>query len=110
MVLLLPLLMLFYATGGFVAFICLGIAGMLLISTITVTTVMAQEFLPRHLGMVSGWMVGFSVGMGGIGVTLLGAIADTWGVPMAMKAIVFLPILAFLCTLPVKEPSGRMKG
>ena len=48
-------------------------------------------------------MVGFSVGVSGIGVTLLGAIADTWGVPVAMKAIILLPVVGFLVTLPVKD-------
>lgn len=43
------------------------------------TTVMAQALLPQHLGMASGMMVGFSMSAGGIGVTLLGTIADTWG-------------------------------
>jgi len=105
-----PLLVLFYITGGLVAFFSLGIAGMLLISTISVTTVMAQEFLPRHLGMVSGLMVGFAVGMGGIGVTLLGAVADTWGVPTAMKVIIVLPVLAFLLTLPVEDSPKQKRG
>jgi len=110
MVMMVPLLVLFYITGGLVAFFSLGIAGMLLISTISVTTVMAQEFLPRHLGMVSGLMVGFAVGMGGIGVTLLGAVADTWGVPTAMKVIIVLPVLAFLLTLPVKDSPKQKRG
>ena len=59
----------------------LEFAGMILISSFTVTVVMAQALLPRHLGMASGLMVGFAVGTGGIGVTLLGTIADHWGVP-----------------------------
>jgi FSR family fosmidomycin resistance protein-like MFS transporter len=103
MVVLTPLLLLFYNVGGLTAFICLAIAGMLLISTITVTTVMGQMLLPQHLGMVSGLMVGFSVGVSGIGVTLLGAVADIWGVPVAMKVIILLPVVGFLVTLPVKD-------
>jgi len=103
MIVLTPLLILFYTMGGLIAFVCLGIAGMLLISTITVTTVMAQALLPHHLGMVSGLMIGFAVGVSGIGVILLGVIADTWGVPVAMKAIILLPVIGFLVTLPVKD-------
>jgi MFS transporter, FSR family, fosmidomycin resistance protein len=98
-----PLLIVFYTVGGWVAFVSLAIAGVLLISSITVTTVMGQMLLPQHLGMVSGLMVGFAVGMSGIGVTLLGAIADTWGVPVAMKVILVLPVVGFLVTLPVKD-------
>ena len=103
MLVMTPLLILFYNTAGLIAFICLGITGMLLISTITVTTVMAQTLLPHHLGMVSGLMIGFAVGVSGIGVTLLGVVADTWGVPVAMKAIILLPLVGFIVTLPVQD-------
>jgi hypothetical protein len=37
-------------------------------------------------------------------VTLLGMIADAWGVPMAMKSIFALPFIAFILTLLVKYP------
>ena len=107
MIVLTPLLILFYNVGGLTAYICLAIAGVLLISTITVTTVMGQMLLPQHLGMVSGLMVGFSVGVSGIGVTLLGAVADTWGVPAAMKAVILLPVVGLLVTLPVKDSLKR---
>jgi FSR family fosmidomycin resistance protein-like MFS transporter len=43
---------------------------------------------------------------GGLGVTLLGMIADTWGVPMALKTIFILPLiglrLSFLLEYPLK--------
>ncbi len=65
---------------------------------------MGQAVLPQHLGMASGMMVGFTMSAGGVGVTLLGAIADQWGVPMAMKAILALPLIAFLLSLMVKYP------
>ena len=99
-----PPLLLFYYSSGIMAFILLGIAGMVLISTFALTTVMAQALLPQHLGMASGMMVGFTISAGGIGVTLLGAIADTWGVPMALKAVFALPLIAFGLGLLVKYP------
>jgi FSR family fosmidomycin resistance protein-like MFS transporter len=105
-----PLLLLFYNSTGFIAFILLGIAGMVLISTFGLTTVMAQALLPQHLGMASGMMVGFTISVGGIWVTFLGTIADTWGVPMAMKTIFALPIVAFILALFVKYPMKRQEG
>lgn len=107
LVLSFPLLLLFYYSSGFMSFVILGIAGMVLISTFALTTVMAQAILPQHLGIASGMMVGFTISAGGIGVTLLGAIADTWGVPMAVKAVFVLPLIAFALTLPVKYPQER---
>ncbi len=99
-----PLLLLFYYSSGFISFILLGIAGMVLISSFALTTVMGQAVLPQHLGMASGMMVGFTMSAGGIGVTLLGIIADSWGVPMAMKTILILPLIASGLALMVKYP------
>ena len=100
-----PLLLLFYYySSGIMAFVLLGISGMVLISTFALTTVMGQALLPQHLGIASGMMVGFTISAGGIGVTLLGTIADTWGVPMAIKAIFALPLIAFGLALLVKYP------
>jgi FSR family fosmidomycin resistance protein-like MFS transporter len=99
-----PLLLLFYRSSGLMAFVFLGLSGMVMISTFALTTVMAQLLLPQNLGMASGMMVGFSMSAGGIGVTLLGTIADTWGVPMAMKVIFALPLIAFGLSSLLKYP------
>ena len=100
-----PLLLLFYYShNNLIAFLSLGIAGMVLISTFSPSIVMAQILLPQHLGMAAGLMVGFAVGTGGLGVTFLGTIADIWGVPMAMKTILAMPIIAFGISLLVKYP------
>ena len=104
-----PLLLLFYYVlfhygSGLMAFILLGASGMVLISTFALTTVMGQALLPQNLGMASGMMVGFTISAGGLGVTLLGTIADAWGVPVAIKAIFALPLVAFGLALLVKYP------
>jgi FSR family fosmidomycin resistance protein-like MFS transporter len=91
------------------AFVLLGIAGMVLISTFALTTVMGQALLPQNLGIASGMMVGFTISAGGIGVTLLGVIADNWGVPMAIKAIFALPLIAFGLGLLIKYPLEKAK-
>jgi len=105
-----PLLLLFYYSSGFMSFIFLGIAGMVLISTFALTTVMGQALLPQNLGMASGMMVGFTISAGGIGVTLLGVIADTWGVPMAIKTIFAFPLIAFGLGLLIKYPLNKKTG
>jgi FSR family fosmidomycin resistance protein-like MFS transporter len=97
-------LILFLISSGFVLFVLLAITGMVLISTSTVSMVMAQTLLPRYLGMASGLMVGFAMGTGGIGVTLLGIIADHWGIPMALRSIITLPLIGFVITLLIKYP------
>lgn len=93
-----------FVARGILLFVALGAVGTVLISSFTVTVVMAQQILPRNLGIASGLMVGFAIGTGGLGVTILGAVADHFGVPTALHAIMLLPIAGFLLSLPIRYP------
>ncbi len=90
---------LMFIVKGYLLFFVLGLQGFLLISTFSVTVVMAQRLLPKNLGIASGLMVGFAIGTGGIGVTLLGVIADNFSVPAALKSILVLPLIGFILSL-----------
>ena len=94
-------------TTGALLFVSLFVVGMILVSTFSVTVVMAQNLLPKNLGVASGLMVGFAIGTGGIGVTLLGVVADNFGVPFALRSTVILPVVGFLLTLILKYPVGE---
>lgn len=96
------ILPLIFVSQGIWLFITLGLLGMVIISTFSVTVVMAQTLMPRRLGIASGIMVGFAIGAGGICVTLLGVLADLYGVPLALKSITVLPFIGFLLTLTLK--------
>ncbi|HAA04110.1 MAG TPA: MFS transporter [Syntrophobacteraceae bacterium] len=106
--LLFPLL--FYAQG-YLLLVVVTLLGTILISTFSVTVVMGQNLFPDNLGVASGLLVGFAIGAGGIGVTLLGIIADHFGVYFALKCIGVLPLAGFLLSLllryPVKQPLPR---
>ena len=95
-------------SNGAMLFVSLGLVGMTLISSFTVTIVMAQGLLPNNLGVASGLMAGFAIGTGGIGVTLLGLVADQFGVPTALKSIWILPVLGLIISLFIKYPSGKL--
>lgn len=98
----LPLMFVPYIANSYLLFVVLGLEGMILVSTFSVTIVMAQRLLPNRLGVASGLMVGFAIGTGGIGVTLLGIVADNFGVPVALESIMILPFIGFLLSLIVK--------
>lgn len=104
--LILPLI---FIVDGYMLFVVLVLLGMTLISTFTVTVVMAQQLLPTNLGVASGLMVGFAIGAGGICVTLLGVIADYFGVPVALKSIMILPLVGFLLSAFLRYPEGGKK-
>jgi FSR family fosmidomycin resistance protein-like MFS transporter len=104
MILTTPLLfLLLQATGGWV-FVVIFFIGIILISSFSVTVVMGQRILANRLGMASGLMLGFVIGMGGIGAGLLGIVADTWGILTVMKIVSIMPLAGFFPVLFVSYP------
>lgn len=79
-------------------------AGFFIIGSFATTIVLAQSLMPNNVGMASGLTIGFSVGLGGFGVTILGVLADTYGLPFTMNIITWLPIAAALVALRIPVP------
>ncbi len=104
MLVLLPLLWAFLGVQDTAAFVLLGLAGAVLVSSFSVTIVMAQHLLPDRLGMASGLMVGFAIGTGGIAATVLGSVADVWGVLRVLQITASLPLLGLLLGLAIPYP------
>ncbi len=101
-----PLTVGFLLARGALAFLLLGALGFVLISTFSVSVVLAQAYLPRRLGMASGLIVGFAIGTGGLGVALLDWVADRWGLPLALGVTALMPFLGFLASLFLPEPGS----
>jgi FSR family fosmidomycin resistance protein-like MFS transporter len=87
--------------------IALAGVGISVISTFGVTMVMSQEYLPRHIGLASGLSIGLSIGLGGIGAVLLGAVADSVDLRMAMYLTAASAFAALL--LAALLPSSRAR-
>ena len=102
------LLFLFYVTSGTLSLVLFSLAGMFIIMSNAVTMAIGQSLMPNNLGMASGLLLGFSMGVGGISTTILGWVADHWGIPAALQATFILPILAFLTFLPLPYPPKPM--
>lgn len=90
------LLYLFLYTVGTWSFIFFTVAGLTLISSNSVTMVMGQSYMPGNLGMASGLIMGLSMGIGGIAATVLGWVADVWGLGVALQILCIMPLLGFL--------------
>jgi FSR family fosmidomycin resistance protein-like MFS transporter len=104
-----PLILVYVLVGGVPGAIALAIVGVCVISTFGVTMVMAQEYLPRRIGMASGLSIGLSIGLGGIAAVGLGALADSVDLKAAMYAAAAAPLvaLALAALLPSTRPQGR---
>jgi FSR family fosmidomycin resistance protein-like MFS transporter len=98
---------LIFITHGIARFVALAAVGMAMISTFTVTVVMGQDLLPNNLGVASGLMAGFAIGTGGVGVTILGVVADHFGVPVALKSITLLPFVGLIISCFIPYPARR---
>ncbi len=103
MVFTLLALFLFRQVTGFWLLASVALTGFGLISTFSTTVVLGQELMPRNVGMASGLMLGFAIGTGGLGVTLLGVVSDHWGVPVALNIITILPVLGLLLAFFLPE-------
>ena len=104
-----PLLLLFLALRGVPALAVIALCGFLIIASFSVTMVMSQELMARKVGMASGLTNGFAIGMGGLGVLAIGALADHYGLDRAFLFIALLPLptLALAAFLP---DAGRARG
>ncbi len=92
---------------GKLLFALLFVMGAVLIASFSVTVVMAQNLLPDKIGVASGIMTGFAIGVGGVGVTLLGVVADHFGVAAALKSIALLPVAGLAFSLILRYPPER---
>jgi MFS transporter, FSR family, fosmidomycin resistance protein len=102
-----PLAVLFLLLRGPLAFVVLGLMGAVLVSTFTVSVVLGQQYLPRNAGMASGLIVGFAIGTGGLGVTLLGWIADHHGLMTALWISALMPLVGSLAASFLPAPHAR---
>jgi FSR family fosmidomycin resistance protein-like MFS transporter len=93
-----------FVTGGPLVFVLLALLGFVLVSTFTVSVVLGQAYLPKHPGMASGLIVGFAIGAGGLGASVLGWVADHWGLTAALGISAGMPLLGFLVALFLPDP------
>lgn len=99
-----PFGVLFLRSSGLLAFLLLGAFGAVLVSSFSVSVVLGQAYLPRNAGMASGLIVGFAIGTGGLGVTVLGWVADTYGLPAALWISALLPVAGFVACRFLPSP------
>jgi len=99
MLIVLPLVILLPFTNGIATMVLLTFTGFTLISSFATTLVLAQEMMPGYEGMASGLTIGFTIGLGGVGVTILGYIADLYGVPSVFTVLSTLPVVGGLLSL-----------
>ena len=94
MLLTLPLLILLPHATGYWALPLVVIIGFVYIASFSSTTVLAQEMMPGYEALGASLTIGFSIGLGGLAVTILGYIADHFGIPSVFSVISLVPVAA----------------
>jgi FSR family fosmidomycin resistance protein-like MFS transporter len=80
-----------------------ALVGLTLTGSMVALTVRGQELMPGSVAMVSGLMLGFAVGMGGLAVTPLAALAEQIGLERVADICAVLPIPAALIALTLRH-------
>ena len=99
----LPLMVLFvltyhsHPTLSLVIFVIMGFVTMM---ATPVTMLMAQNVLPEYKSIISGFINGFSWGIVAIVMSMLGFVAENFGIT---NVLLFVAIIPAICSVLVKE-------
>lgn len=99
--------------SGILGYLLLALAGAALLASFPVTVVVAQEIIPKNAALASGLTLGFSIGIGGLGVGLVGILAERIGIVFTIDLLIWLPVLAGILALSLKgnrEKSNLLAG
>ena len=102
-----PAIAVFIVVGGLAGAISLIVIGAAVVGTFSVTMVMSQEYMPRHIGMASGLSIGLSIGLGGIAAVFLGALADSVNLETALWVCAAAPLAGVVLTLFLPPTGAR---
>jgi FSR family fosmidomycin resistance protein-like MFS transporter len=104
MIVSVPFLALFFLVTGWLSIAGLVVGGFILLFTIPVNVVMAQQLAPTQAGTVSALMMGFAWGMAGVVfIPIVGAAADVFTLHRALASLTIFPVIGFLLTLKLPK-------
>jgi len=91
-----------------VAFAAAILAGLALYLPFAVQVTLGQDYLPNRIGTASGVTLGLAISFGGLAAPLFGFLADSYGLAVALAALVALPLLSLALAVPLREPQSAM--
>ncbi|RCW46354.1 MULTISPECIES: MFS transporter [unclassified Halanaerobium] len=91
-----PFTYLIFNTSSFITNIAAVLTGFVLMSTFGITVILGQRVMPGNAGLAAGLMTGFGSGLGALGATGLGYIADSFSIIYSIRVILMLPVAALV--------------
>jgi len=89
----------FLHTAGGLQLVIAGAMGVLIGSTFPVTIALAQEVLPRTVGLASALVLGLGWLPAGLGSWLIGLLADRFTLTDALTTLVMVPVLGVIAAI-----------
>lgn len=106
-----PFLAAFMASDGWLSLVALFCGGLVLLTTIPVHVVMAQDLTPTQAGATTALMMGFGWGVAGIVfVPAAGWLADYVGLHAVLWGMAVVPILGLPIALRLPRSATRQGG
>lgn len=104
-----PLFLAAVLSTGPVSIVFLILGGGALFGSSSLVTVEAQSLLPAHASVAAGLMMGVGLGIGGVLVGPISALAQAFGIIPVLTAVCLLPLPGSVLTLSLagREAAGR---
>jgi FSR family fosmidomycin resistance protein-like MFS transporter len=82
------------------------VIGIAVNANVSIALVLAQEYLPQHMGLATGLIIGVSGGAGGLIVAALGLVGDAMGASAVLYAIALLPLVVGALAARLSRPAA----
>lgn len=83
----------FVKYSSFISFIIYVLTGFVTMLSVSINMVMAQKTMPQYKSMISGFIGGFSWGIVGVMLPLIGFVAEKIGIINTLLIISFIPVV-----------------
>jgi MFS transporter, FSR family, fosmidomycin resistance protein len=100
-------LALFLVARGPALWFILALLGISIFATIPLQILIGQDILPESRSLGSGLALGFSNGVGGVTMIVLGLLAERWGIPAVLWINVGLTLIALWLATLLPEAMGQ---
>ena len=101
-----PLFLAAIMSTGPATIVFLALGGGALLGSSSLVTVEAQSLLPAHASMAAGLMMGVGMGIGGLVVGPISALAQAYGIIPVLIGVSLVPLPGSILTLSLAQPIG----
>jgi FSR family fosmidomycin resistance protein-like MFS transporter len=86
------------------------VIGVAMNANVGIALVLAQEYIPEHMGLASGLTIGLCGGLGGLIVAGLGLLGDAAGPSFVLYVIAVLPLAVAALSARLPQPAAAPPG